>query len=351
MADKVRVGVIGCGVIGKGGHIRRYLNNPNAQVVAVCDVREERAKEAAEIAGGAAVYTDYNELFKRADVQAISVCTPHPVHAEVVIAAANAHKAILCEKPMCVSVKQADAMIEAVKRNKVKFQLGYQTHFTAGMQTSKRLIEEGYLGKLHQISSVGGGHQDGNQDADWFYSKWAGGGVTLDWVTYTVYQFRYLMGKVKSVYAQSAINQEFKHSKDNPGTMVKMEVEDTISMLLRFENGAIGLIYSSWSSPTSHGYSEIVGFDGVLASTPLGTTLFTNKATLPEVGQEGRIVLPGDPPRFDAYQARVDHFVDCVQNDKEPVVTIEVGRDVVEICEAVYRSIAQNGPVTLPLES
>ena len=350
MGDKVGIGIIGCGVIGKGGHLRRYLNNPNAKVVAVADLREERAREAAEMAEGAAWYTDYHALLQRDDVQGVSICTPHPVHAEPTIAAADAGKDILCEKPMCVTVQEANAMVEAVKRNGVKFQMGYQTHFTAAMQTAKKLIEEGYLGKLHQISSVGGGHQDGNQDADWFYSKWAGGGVTLDWTTYTVYQFRYLMGKVKTVYAQSATNQEFKRSVDKPGTMVKMEVEDTISMLLRFENGAIGLIYNSWSSPTGHGYSEIVGMDGVLSSTPLGTTLFTNKTPLPDFAKEGRIILPGDPHRFDAYQARVDHFVDCILNDKEPVSTIELGRDVVEICEAAYRSIRQHKPVTLPIE-
>ncbi len=350
MGEQVRIGIIGCGIIGKGGHLRRYLNNPNAKVIAVADIKGDRAKEAAEIAGGAAWYTDYHELLRREDVQGVSICTPHPLHAEPAIAAANAGKAILCEKPMCVTVKQANAMIEAAKRNKVKFQMGYQTHFSPSMQTTKKLIEEGYMGKIHQISSIGGGHQDGNQDADWFYSKWAGGGVTLDWTTYTVYQFRFLMGPVKSVYAQSAINQEFKKSKDRPGELVKMEVEDTISMLLRFENGAMGLIYGSWSSPTGHGYSEIVGFDGVMASTPLGTTLYTNKTPLPDFAKEGRIILPGDPPSFDAYQARVDHFVDCILNDQEPVATIELGHDVVEICEAAYRSIAENRPIDLPIE-
>ena len=215
----------------------------------------------------------------------------------------------------------------------------------------RKLIEEGYLGKLQQITSISGDLQDGNQDADWFYSQWAGGGVTLDWTTYTVYQFRYLIGKVRSVYAQSAINQEYKHSKDKPGTMVKLEVEDTISMLMRFENGAIGLIYQSWSSPASHGYTEIVGSDGVIANTPLGLALYTNKQPLPDFAKNGRIILPGDPPHFEMYQSRIDHFVDCLLNDKEPAVTMELGRDVVEIIEAGYRSIAQHRPIEIPIES
>ena len=88
MADgKVRIGIIGCGVIGKGGHLRRYLANPHAQVVAVCDIIPERAEEAAKMAGGAVVYTDYHELLKRDDVQGVSICTPHPVHAAPAIAA------------------------------------------------------------------------------------------------------------------------------------------------------------------------------------------------------------------------------------------------------------------------
>lgn len=349
--ETVGIGVIGCGVIGKGGHIRRYLNNSNAKVVAVCDIIEERAKEAAELAGADAWYLDYNDLLARDDIQGVSICTPHPVHAAPSIAAAKAGKHVLCEKPMCINLEQADAMVEAVRSNGIKFLMGYQTYFTPSMQAAKQIIDEGLLGKLHEISKVGGGHQDGNQDADWFYSEWAGGGVTLDWTTYTLYMFRHLIGKVKSVYASSAINQAYKHSVDNPGSMVKMEVEDTISMLIRFENDAIGLIYDSWSSPAGHGYTEVVGFDGVVTMRPkVGMALFTNKGELPDYARGGEIVLP-DEGRFDAYQARVDHFVDCILNDKEPAVSIEMGRDVVEIADAAYRSIAENRPVELPLKA
>lgn len=349
MVEKVGIGVIGCGVIGVNGHIKRYLNNPNAKIVATCDVVEERAKEAAKLAGAEAWYTDYNEMLARDDIVGVSICTPHPLHAAPAIAAANAGKHILCEKPMCTSKKDANAMVEAVRRNGVKFQMGYQTHFSPAMQTTKKIIDGGYLGQLHEICSVGGSHQI-RSDADWFYTKKAGGGVTLDWVTYTLYQFRYLIGPVKSVFARSAIFEPYKQSRDNPGSLVKLEVEDTVSISLLFENGAMGLIYNSWSSATSHGYSEIVGMEGVLANTPMGTMLYTGKVELPEFVQDGKIILPREGERFDAYQARVDYFIDCILNDKEPEPSVELGRDVVEIAEAVYRSIEQNRPIELPIE-
>jgi predicted dehydrogenase len=348
VGEQVGIGVIGCGVIA-GAHIKRYLNNPNVKIVAVCDIIESKAKEAAQLAGTEVWYTDYNEMLQRDDIQGVSVCTPHPFHPAPSIAAANAGRHILCEKPMCTRVKDANAMVEAVRRNNVKFLVGYQSRFGAGMQAAKKVIDEGYLGRIHEICSVGGSHQI-RSDADWFYTKTADGGVTVDWTTYTLYQFRYLMGKAKTMFARSAINEPVKQSKDHPGETVKLEVEDTISMLMTFENGAIGLIYNSWSSAFPHRYFEVVGMEGVLAGTPMGTTLSTTRTGLPELMQESSMILPSDSPRFDAHQAKIDHFVDCILHDAEPVVPVEVGRDVVEMAEAAYRSIAQNRPIGLPIE-
>jgi len=350
--EKVGIGVIGCGIIGNYGHLKYYENNPHVNIIAVCDIVEERAKNSAKRFGAEAWYLDYRDLLERDDIQGVSICTPHPLHAAITIAAAEAGKHILCEKPMCINLKEANEMVEAVRKNKVKFLMGYQIHFMPAMQRIKKIIDEGLLGKIHEISRIGGGHQDGNQDADWFYSKWAGGGVTLDWTTYTLYMFRYLIGKIKSVYALSAINQPYKKSVDKPGTLVKMEVEDTISMLMRFENGAMGLIYDSWSSPTQHGYTEIIGFDGAVTMDLHSgeINLYTNKIELPRyVKGWNRLILP-EARLFDPYQARINHFVDCIVNDKEPAVSVEMGRDVMEVTEAAYRSISKNRPIELPIE-
>jgi predicted dehydrogenase len=240
-------------------------------------------------------------------------------------------------------------MVEAVRGNGIKFMVGYQTHFGAGMQTAKKLIDQGYLGRIHEICSVGGSHQI-RSDADWFYTEDADGGVTVDWTTYTLYQFRYLMGKAKTMYARSAINEPVKQSRDRPGETVKLEVEDTISMLMTFENGAMGLIYNSWSSAFPHGYFEVVGMEGVLATSAMGMILSTAKVGLPDVAEDGKILLPSDPPRFDAFQAKIDHFIECILDDKEPAMPVEIGRDVVEMAEAAYRSVEQNRPIDLPLE-
>jgi predicted dehydrogenase len=348
VADKVGVGIIGCGII-SGTHIKRYLGNPQAKIVAVCDIVESKAQEAAKAAGTDIVYTDYNEMLKRDDIQAVSICTPHPLHVAPAIAAANAGKHILCEKPMCTRVKEANRMVEAVRRNGVKFLVGYQSHYGVGMQMGKKLIDEGYLGRIHEICSVGGSHQL-RSDADWFYTKKAEGGVTVDWTTYTLYHFRYYMGKPKTMFARGTINEPIKQSRDHPGETVKLEVEDTISMLMTFEGGAMGLIYNSWSSGFPHGYFEVVGMEGVMASSPMGTILSTSKTGMPDVAKDGRILLPSDPPRYDAHQAKIDHFIDCILNNKEPAIPVEVGRDVVEMAEAALRSIEQGKPIDLPLE-
>jgi predicted dehydrogenase len=263
----------------------------------------------------------------------VSICTPHPLHHEPAIAAANLGKHILCEKPMCTRLKDANAMVAAVRENDIKLLVGYQTYFGAGYQAVKKVIEEGYLGRIHEICSVGGSHQI-RSDADWFYSKQADGGVTVDWTTYTLYQFRYYMGKVKTMFARSAINEPVKQSRDHPGETVTLEVEDTISMLMTFENGAMGLIYNSWSSAFPHGYFEIVGMEGVLARSPIGMVLSSTKADLPEAAENGKIVLPSDSPRHDAFQGKIDHFVDCILNDRDRPRRRRDGRSRVSLYRA-----------------
>jgi len=353
LSRKVGIGVIGCGVIGKAGHLRRYKNNEHCEVIAVADVIEGRAKEVAEKFGVKHWYTDYHELVDHEEIEGVSIATPHPVHAEPSIAAANAGKHILCEKPMCTTLKDANAMVEAARKNRVKLFVGYQTRFMPSMIRMRTLLDESVIGRVHEMCRIGGALQE-RSDADWFYSKWAGGGVTLDWTTYTLYMLRYLMGKTKSVYALADINAPFKYSTDKPGTMVKMEVEDTISMLMRFENGAAGFVYDSWSSCTVHGYIEVVGTDGLLTLEDPWTSktinLYTKKVTVPEYVSGRHLVNVEPPSGFDAYQARVDHFVECVLNDKEPAIPGDVGRDVIEVTEAAYRSVRENKPIQLPIQ-
>lgn len=354
MSRKVGVGVIGCGVIAKNAHLKFYKKNPCVRLVAVADKIEQRAKQAAQEFQVDAYYADYRKLLKREDIEAVSICTPHPTHAEISIEAARAGKHILCEKPLAISTKQADEMVEAANKANVKLMVGYQTRFSPVLQRVKKLIEEGVIGKIYEISKIGGARQ-WKSDADWFYSKEAGGGVLLDWGTYTAYMFTWLIGKVKSVYALSDTYIKERKSTDRPGQMVRMEVEDTASMLLRFRNGAMGLIYESWSSPIRHDHIEIIGSEGCIMIRSMDAhfpiAVYTMKKTLPDYLEGWNYLLLPEMHSFNnGYEARINHFVKCILQNKEPLVTGRDGREAVEILEAAYRSVKANKPIDLPLE-
>lgn len=113
--DKLKIGVIGCGSIAKHRHLPEYANNENVEVVAVCDIVEERAWKIAD-AVGAKAYTNYKELLANVDVEAVSVCTPNYLHAPISIDALNAGKHVLCEKPMATSSEEAQSMIDAAAK-------------------------------------------------------------------------------------------------------------------------------------------------------------------------------------------------------------------------------------------
>src|SRR5690554_484503 len=125
MSNKIRVAVIGCGSISKHRHIPEYADNANVQLVAFCDIVAERAEGYASQHEGAKAYTDYKQLLAEIKPDAVSVCLPNYLHAEVSIAAANAGAHVLVEKPMAVTAEEGEAMIAAAHANNVYLMVGH----------------------------------------------------------------------------------------------------------------------------------------------------------------------------------------------------------------------------------
>src|SRR5829696_5680419 len=146
------IGVIGCGMIANSAHLPaiRHLSD-RLKLVAVADVREEQAARAAREFGAAAYYTDYRELLARPDITIVDICTPEFLHREQVIAAAEAGKHILCEKPMADSIESADAMIAAAERAGVKFMVGHSRRFTRRYREVRAAIDSGAIGAVRLV--------------------------------------------------------------------------------------------------------------------------------------------------------------------------------------------------------
>jgi len=201
---KVKIGVIGLGYQGKL-HLTRYACLPDkAEIVAVSDVVGIIAEGIAKKYCARAWYTDYNKLLQRSDVDAVSVCVPNDLHAEVAIAVAESGKHILLEKPMACSLEEADDIMKATNKAGVKLMLGYNHIFNPMIRHVKELIKNGRLGKLSIVKSqyVRNLSAISREKFGWRADvKQAGGGVIMESGVHRISLSWYLGGEVSKVSA------------------------------------------------------------------------------------------------------------------------------------------------------
>ncbi|MGG4398689.1 Gfo/Idh/MocA family oxidoreductase [Paenibacillus amylolyticus] len=239
--SKIKVAVFGCGAIAERRHIPEYAANENVELVAFADPVVERAEKMAETYGGKA-YSSYEQLLANETVDAVSVCTPNYLHAPMAIAAANAGKHVLVEKPMAVSTEEGEQMIEAAKKNGVYLMVGHNQRLMPPHVKAKEILESGKLGKvLNFRTSFGhpgpeGWSVDGAES--WFFRKEeAIMGAMGD------------LGVHKSDFIRYLLNDEVSEVAGFISTLHKegTKVDDNATCLLRMKSGAIGTLVASWT--------------------------------------------------------------------------------------------------------
>ncbi len=239
--DKIKVAVIGCGSIAIHRHIPEYALNPNITFVAFCDPVIGRAEKHAKTYGAKA-YTDYKQMLKQEKVDAVSVCTPNYLHAEVSIAAANAGAHILVEKPMASTEQEALSMIEAARNNSVYLMVGHNQRSMPPHVKAKEILQTGKLGKVISFrTSFGHPGPEGwsiDRRNSWFFRKEeAIMGAMGD------------LGVHKSDLIRWLLNDEVAQVSAFIGTLHKegTDVDDHAACLLRMKSGAIGTLVASWT--------------------------------------------------------------------------------------------------------
>ncbi|PWW35046.1 MULTISPECIES: Gfo/Idh/MocA family protein [Paenibacillus] len=239
--SKIKVAVFGCGAIAERRHIPEYAANENVELVAFADPIVERAEKMAETYGGKA-YSSYEELLANEEVDAVSVCTPNYLHASMAIAAANAGKHVLVEKPMAVTTEEGEQMIEAAKKNGVYLMVGHNQRLMPPHVKAKEILDSGKLGKvLNFRTSFGhpgpeGWSVDGAES--WFFRKEeAIMGAMGD------------LGVHKSDFIRYLLNDEVSEVAGFISTLHKenTKVDDNATCLLRMKSGAIGTLVASWT--------------------------------------------------------------------------------------------------------
>ncbi|MEK4076693.1 Gfo/Idh/MocA family oxidoreductase [Paenibacillus sp. SZ31] len=239
--SKIKVAVFGCGAIAERRHIPEYAANENVELVAFADPIVERAEKMAETYGGKA-YSSYEELLANETVDAVSVCTPNYLHAPMAIAAANAGKHVLVEKPMAVSTEEGEQMIEAAKKNGVYLMVGHNQRLMPPHVKAKEILDSGRLGKVLNFRTSFGhpGPEAWSVDGaeSWFFRKEeAIMGAMGDLGVHKSDFIRYLLDDEVSEVAGfiSTLHKE--------GT----KVDDNATCLLRMKSGAIGTLVASWT--------------------------------------------------------------------------------------------------------
>ncbi|MDI3311158.1 MAG: Gfo/Idh/MocA family oxidoreductase, partial [Thermoanaerobacterium sp.] len=151
MGEKIRVGIIGCGGIANGKHMPSLSKLDNVEMVAFCDVNEEKALKAAKDYGvdGAKTYNDYRKLLEDKSIDVVHVCTPNKSHSDITVDALEAGKHVMCEKPMAKTANDAKRMLDAAKRTGKKLTIGYQNRFRPDSQYLHKLCQDGVLGEIY----------------------------------------------------------------------------------------------------------------------------------------------------------------------------------------------------------
>jgi UDP-N-acetylglucosamine 3-dehydrogenase len=338
--EQIGVGLIGCGNIGAGGHLPAYTHIPEAELVAVCDAVEEPAHAAAE-RSGAAAYTDYRQLLEREDIRMVDICVPTYLHADIAIAAMEAGKHVLCEKPMAHTLEAADAIIEAAQANGVKLMIGQVRRFDHRYTSIKAQLDAGKVGKPVFIRRAERQFLPFPSDA-WQWDPQRGGGVILDIGVHATDLFRWLFGQdAVEVYA---VARSVREAAREAGSF------DHAMITCKFDGGGVGFAEASWAYPQGFGGTlyaqlDVVGTEGKIQYADKDTNPMLTYTI--EKGHELPRYFKFMSTTEYAFEEEIRHFVRCVLDDREPAVSPQDARAALEMSLAAQRSAETGETVRL----
>lgn len=251
MADKVRIGVIGVGMIGKN-HINQYKQMPEAELVAVCDLREDEALRVARANDISSVYTDYRELLKRDDIQSVDVCVHNRLHAALTIAALEAGKNVYCEKPLSWAYAEARLMYDAARRSGRMLHVQLSTIYSPEARAAKRLLDDGRLGKVYYVKSStyrrrGRPWVDGYGPKEFVSRATAGGGATIDTGVYHIGRMMWFLNNPELISVSGATYQEVDNMYADRRRSGGFDVEEIGMGLVRLAGGITYWFEEAWA--------------------------------------------------------------------------------------------------------
>jgi len=349
--QKTKVALLGAGFIADI-HLESYHRFvPEAEVVAVYTRDSKKAESFARKHGIGRWFGDLDQAINESGCDVVDVCLPNFLHHRAVLTAARAAKHAIVEKPLSMTLEEADEMIAACKSANRKLMYAEELCFAPKYERVRRLAGEGAYGRIYMLKQA---EKHSGPHSDWFYNiEQSGGGVIMDMGCHALEWFRWMLGgrpRVISVLAHMQAG--LLHKERTRG-------EENSTVLVEFEGGVLGIAENSWAK---HGgmedSAEVYGTGGVCYAD-----LFQGNAALTysEQGYGYAMEKAGSTKGWtftifeeafnQGYPQELKHFIECVREDKQPVVTGEDGRVVLEMIYAAYQSAGTGKKVTLPFHA
>lgn len=357
---KIKTGVIGCGKVGHF-HARCFQKLENSEFVGAVGTRPGRGAAFGK-EYGVPGFDSLKELVEQTGVEAISICTPHPNHAQYAVEAARLGLHIAVEKPLAASLADCDAIIEAANQAGVTGSTICQRRFYRPAMRVKQAIEDGKLGRpiLGTVNMLGWRSMDYYRSDPW-RGTWdgEGGGVLVNQAPHQLDLLLWYMGEIEEVFG---VWDTLNHP--------ELEVDDTAIAVIRFKSGALGnIVVSNSQNPALFGNVRVHGSNGasVGVQTDGGAMFIAGVSGIAEPPVNDLWTVPGEEdllPRFkqedsDFFNAvdstdyfhreQLRDFLEAIITGREPLITLEDGRRTVELFTAIYRSQRDRAIVRFPL--
>lgn len=327
----MKVGIIGAGTMGNA-HAKAWRES-GAELFGVSAKNQQSAKQLAELYQ-TKVFEQYQELLAAVDI--VDICVPTDLHKTMVLEAAAAKKHVVCEKPIALTLDDAEEMIAACDQAGVRLFIAMVVRFFPQYRVAKAALDAGHLGKLGVIRLKRVAYQPIGDEA-WFTDEARSGGMIVDLMLHDLDYARSLAGAVKRVYAKSVRASR----PDAPG--------DYALITLGFANGAMALIEGGWAYPagTFRTAIDIAGSEGLIEWSSDDSQTIKPLLKSQDASQVSRVGIPVSSHAEDPYVTEIKHAYDAIKNAKPFLVTAHDGLEALRLALAAKESLKTGQPVTL----
>lgn len=339
----IRYAIVGCGHIAKK-HASAIDNAENSVLTAVCDTVPERMEEYIQ-KYGVKGYTDLDEMLQDGEIDVVNICTPSGFHADLTVKAANAKKHIVVEKPIALTLEDANKMIQVCAENNVKLAVVHPNRFRPAMMELKQMMDKGMFGKLsHANATVRWNRDQAYYDqAPWRGTKAFDGGVLMNQAIHNLDLLVWLMGDVNQAFSMDATR------------LRNIEAEDVSTGVVKFENGALGVVEAATTIYPKN-FEESLSIFGEKGTIKVGGTTanFIEHIMFEDLEENAKQAMiekiKNDPFGKPGHQWIIEDMSKAIEENREPIVTGEDGKRALELVVALNKSAETNLPINFPVQ-